>query len=178
MAERGLGKIKSYPLSDSDIRKILGRDIKIITYPELGNMSSINQAFDSKGRCIMLYLTENETTGHWVCMLNKGNMIEFFDPYGEPPEKALATVDEGTKEALGEDEPLLTRLLRASGKKVYYNTYPFQRESNDVNTCGRHSVVRCLYAPYSLDKYKKVMDSTGMSPDNFVSALTGEKLGK
>lgn len=178
MAERGLGKVKSYPLSDSDIRKILGRDIKIITYPELGNMSSINQAFDRKGRCIMLYLTENETTGHWVCMLNKGDTIEFFDPYGEAPEKALETVDEGTKEALGEDEPLLTRLLRASGKKVYYNTYPFQRDKQDVNTCGRHSVVRCLYAPYSLEKYKKVMDSSGMSPDNFVSALTGEKLGK
>jgi hypothetical protein len=178
MAERGLGRIKSYPLSDGDIRKILGRDIKIITYPDLGNMSSINQAFDKKGRCIMLYLTENDSTGHWVCMLNKPGAIEFFDPYGEAPEAALETVSEENKEALGEDQPLLTRLLRASGKKVYYNTYPFQKDKADVNTCGRHSVVRCLYAPYSLAKYKKVMDSSGMTPDNFVSALTAEKLGK
>lgn len=178
MSAKGLGRIKSYPLSDSDIRKMLGRDIKIITYPQLGQMSNISQAFDKKGRCIMLYLTENDSTGHWVCMLNKGNAIEFFDPYGEAPEKALETVPEENKEALGEDEPLLTRLLRASGKEVYYNTHPFQRSKGDVNTCGRHSVVRCLYAPYSLEKYKKVMDSSGMTPDDFVSALTAEKLGK
>ena len=178
MSERGLGRIKSYPLSDADIRKILGRDIKIITYPDLGKMSSIEEAFDAKGRCIMLYLTENDTTGHWVCMLNKGDRIEFFDPYGDPPEQALESVPEENREALGEDEPLLTRLFRASGKAIYYNTYPFQKEKRDVNTCGRHSVVRCLYAPYSLEKYKKVMDSSGMTPDNFVSALTAEKLGK
>jgi hypothetical protein len=178
MSERGLGRIKSYPLSDADIRKILGRDIKIITYPDLGKMGSIDEAFDAKGRCIMLYLTENDTTGHWVCMLNKGNKIEFFDPYGDAPEKALESVSEENREALGEDEPLLTRLFRASGKAIYYNTYPFQKEKRDVNTCGRHSVVRCLYAPYSLEKYKKVMDSSGMTPDNFVSALTAEKLGK
>lgn len=178
MSERGLGRIKSYPLSDADIRKILGRDIKIITYPDLGKMGSINEAFDAKGRCIMLYLTENDTTGHWVCMLNKGDKIEFFDPYGEAPEQALESVPVENRQALGEDEPLLTRLFRASGKAIYYNTYPFQKEKKDVNTCGRHSVVRCLYAPYSLEKYKKVMDSSGMTPDNFVSALTAEKLGK
>ena len=178
MSAKGLGRIKSYALSDADIRKILGNDIKIITYPDLGNMSSINEAFDKKGRCIMLYLTENDSTGHWVCMLNKSSGIEFFDPYGDPPEKALESVSEENKEALGEDEPLLTRLLRASGKKVYYNSYPFQKDKADVNTCGRHSVVRCLYAPYTLQKYKSIMDSTGMTPDDFVSALTGEKLGK
>jgi hypothetical protein len=110
--------------------------------------------------------------------LNKPDHIEFFDPYGDKPEEALKTVPEDEKEEYGEDEPYLTNLLRASGKKVIYNTYPFQKERRDVNTCGRHSVVRCLYAPYSLAKYKKVMDSSGMSPDNFVSALTADKLGK
>ena len=176
--DRGLGRIKSYPLSDSDIRKILGDDISIITYPDLGKVESIDEVFDRKGRCIMLYLTEDEQTGHWVCMLKKGNRIDFFDPYGEAPEKALDTVPEEQKERLGEEEPLLTRLFRQSGKQIYYNTYPFQKDKRDVNTCGRHSVVRCLYAPYSLDKYKAVVDSSGMSPDNFVSALTAEKLGK
>ena len=82
----------------------------------------------------------------------------------------------------GTDTNVVANILEvsstASGKKVYYNTYPFQKDKADVNTCGRHSVVRCLYAPYSLAKYKKVMDSSGMTPDNFVSALTAEKLGK
>ena len=177
-AKRGLGKVKDTPLSDDDIRRILGRDIKIITYPDLANMSSIDECFDSKGRCIMLYLTQSETSGHWVCMLRKKDGIEFFDPYGEPPEKALQNVPQEEKEAYGEAEPHLTNLLRASGQKVIYNTYPFQKDRANVNTCGRHSVVRCLYAPDTLKKYKAVMDSSGMSPDDFVSALTAPKIGR
>lgn len=174
----GLGAIKEHPLSDSDIRKILGKGIKIITYPMLGEMSDIRQAFDSQGRCILLYLTNSETSGHWVCMLLKGNTVEFFDPYGEAPETALKSVPMEEREAYGEDEPLLTNLMKQSKVKVIYNTYPFQKDKEDVNTCGRHSVVRCLYAPYSLQKYKTIMDKSGMTPDDFVSALTGSKLGK
>jgi len=174
----GLGKIKDYPLSDTDIRKILGKDIKIITYPMLGQMESINEAFDKHGRCIMLYLTEDESTGHWVCMLNKGKELEYFDPYGEAPEEALSGVPQSKLQELDETRPYLTALLKASGKKVSYNHYAFQKTKDDVNTCGRHSVVRCLYSPYSLKQYKKVMDSSGMTPDNFVSALTASKLGK
>jgi len=178
MTERGLGKVKSYPLSDADIRKILGDDISIITYPDLKGMSNISEAFDSKGRCIMLYLTESETSGHWVCMLNKPNGIEFFDPYGEPPDKPLKTLPMERREQLGEAEPILTQMLRASGKPVIYNTYGFQKDRMDVNTCGRHSVVRCLYFPYALEKYKASMDKSGLSPDDFVSGITADKLGK
>jgi hypothetical protein len=171
-------EIKSYPLSDDDIRKILGQDIKIITYPQLAKMRSIDEAFDRKGRCIMLYLTEDAHSGHWVCMLKKGNSIEYFDPYGEAPEEALQDVPQSKLEQLNEAYPYLTRLMRGSGKKVTYNHHPFQQLKRDINTCGRHAVVRCLYAPYPINKYKKVMDSSGMTPDNFVSALTADALGK
>jgi hypothetical protein len=111
-------------------------------------------------------------------MLSKKDGIEFFDPYGEPPEYALKTVPEEEREAFGEGQPYLTQLLKASGRKVIYNTHPFQKDRSDINTCGRHSVVRCLYAPDTLTKYKAVMDSSGMTPDDFVSALTAPKIGK
>lgn len=174
----GLGEVKSYPLSDGDIRKILGKDIKIMTYADLAGLRNIRQAFDSKGRCILLYLTQSDTSGHWVCMLNKGDHIEYFDPYGEAPNSALKTITPEERQEYGEEQPYLTDLMKASGMPVYYNTHPFQKDKADVNTCGRHSVMRCLYAPYSLEKYKKVMDASGMTPDNFVSALTVQKLGK
>jgi hypothetical protein len=111
-------------------------------------------------------------------MLNKKDTIEFFDPYGEPPEYALKEIGTRARKALNGNRFVLTDLLKSSGKKVIYNTYPFQKDKKNVNTCGRHSVVRCLYAPYSLEKYKKVMDKSGMTPDNFVSALTAPKIGK
>lgn len=171
-------EIKNYPLGDDDIRKILGKDIKIITYPMLGKMRSIDEAFDRQGRCIMLYLTHDEHSGHWVCMLRKPGGIEYFDSYGEAPEEALEDVPMSKLQRLDEATPYLTKLLRESGRKVTYNHHAFQKTRGDINTCGRHAIVRCLYAPYSLPKYKAVMDATGMSPDNFVSALTAQKLGK
>jgi len=125
-------------------------------------------------------LTDSATSGHWVCMLRRKDTIEYFDPYGEPPEFALSTVSPEEREEYGEAQPYLTNLLRASGLKVIYNTFPFQKDKQDVNTCGRHSVVRCLYAPLTLEKYKKVMDragAEGQSPDDFVSALTAPSLG-
>jgi hypothetical protein len=111
-------------------------------------------------------------------MLNKGDHIEYFDPYGDAPNSALKTITPEERQEYGEEQPYLTDLMKASGMPVYYNTHPFQKDKADVNTCGRHSVMRCLYAPYSLEKYKKAMDASGMSPDNFVSALTVQKLGK
>jgi hypothetical protein len=76
------------------------------------------------------------------------------------------------------EKPFLTKLLRASGKPVFYNNHAFQSSSPSVATCGRHCVVRLLYAPYSLDKYGGIIKKSGMSADDFVSGLTYDKLRK
>ncbi len=173
-----LAEVKDYPLSDADIRTILGDNIKIITYPELKKMRSINDCFDNQGRCILLFLTNSPTEGHWCCMLRKKKGIEFFDPYGEAPEEQKDGVPKSQLEALDSSKPYLTALMRSSGLPVYYNTHKFQKESASINTCGRHCVVRCLYAPYSIQKYASIIKKSGMSPDDFVSGLTYDKLNK
>ncbi len=178
MIRGGIDEVKDYPLSDGDIRQILGQDIRILTYPDLGKLKSADQMFDSKGRCILLFLTSSPTEGHWCCLLNKKKGIEFFDPYGEPPGEILDEIPKDRLAALDQNQPYLARLLRASGKPVFYNTHDFQKDKKNVNTCGRHCVVRCLYAPYSLETYSKIIDKSGMSPDDFVSALTANALGK
>ena len=177
-AETGMGRIKDYALSDADLRKILGDDIKILTYPDLENMNSADEMFDEKGRCILLFLIQSPTSGHWCCLLRKKKGIEFFDPYGEAPDEQQECIPEDRLAQLDMDKPFLTKLLRQSGQPVYYNTYPFQKDKSGVNTCGRHCAVRCLYAPYSLDKYLKVIKSSGMSPDDFVGALCANMLGR
>jgi len=173
-----LSEVKDYPLSDTDIKKILGDDIKILTYPQLKNMRSIDECFDKQGRCILLFLTSSPTEGHWCCMLNKKKGIEFFDPYGEAPEEQKDDVPRSQLEALDESQPYLTALMRASGRPVFYNTHKFQKDSSSINTCGRHCVVRCLYAPYSIAKYASVIKKSGLSPDDFVSGLTYDRLHK
>ncbi len=176
--EGGINEAKAYPLSDSDIRSILGSNIKIWTYPQLEKLSKAEECFDDKGRCIILFLTTGPTEGHWCCMLNKKRGIEFFDPYGEKPDDVVEDLPKKRMEELDMNQPFLTRLLRASGRPVYYNKHDFQKEKKDINTCGRWCVGRCIYADQSLEAFKRVVDSSGMSPDNFITALTASFLGK
>jgi hypothetical protein len=178
MERGGIAKVKQYPLSDSDIRQILGDDIRIITYPELGELSSIDQAFDAKGRCVLLVPNASPTMGHWCAMIKRKDGIEFFDPYGDAPEDQKEGLSQSRLEALDIDQPYLTKLLRASGKPVHYNTKAFQVDKASVATCGRHAISRLLYAPYSIDEYDKCVRSSKLSPDDFVSGLTYNALKK
>ena len=171
-------RARAYPLSDSDIRNLLGNDIKIYTYDQLAGMKGANSLFDGKGRGIMLYPTESETSGHWVCLLNTPDHIEFFDPYGNKPDDIDEYIAEPVKESLDIHRKMLLPLLKSANKPVIYNTHAFQKDRNDVATCGRHSIVRCMYGDKSLDEYKTIVDSSGLAPDDFVLGITYDKLGK
>lgn len=173
-----VNEVREYPLSDGDIRHLLGDDISILTYPELAKKRSLNECFDKKGRCIILFLTEDEHTGHWCCMLRKKKGIEFFDPYGDPPEDQFDKVPKSRLEAMNEDEPYLTNLMRGAGVPIYYNTHAFQKTKRNLNTCGRHCVARLMYGNKSLSQYKSIIDKSTLCPDDFVSGLTYLKLEK
>lgn len=172
----GVKEALDYPLSDADIRTILGDEIPILTYTDLNGKDSI--PFDRKGRCILLIPNQSPTDGHWCCLLKRRNEIEFFDPYGEAPETQKENIPDDELEQWGMNTPILTKLLRQSRCSVFYNTYPFQKEKNNINTCGRHCVVRCLYSPYSLAQYKKAIAKSGLSPDQFVVGITADILKK
>jgi hypothetical protein len=177
---RGGGGNEGYSLSDTDIQQILG-GTNIIKYPELHEMNSIHEAFDDKGRCMMLYLTTDDSTGHWVCLIrdDKLKTIEFFDPYGGiPPDGQRKWLPKAKQVELGQDKPLLTQMIKSAGYKVVSNPYHFQREGGDVNTCGRHCCTRLLLSYLPLNEYKKVLDDSGMSPDEFVTEFTSHVIHK
>lgn len=174
----GLKKVKEYALSDGDIQQIVGSPTNIFTYPELEKMHSINECFDDHGRCVILFPNASPTMGHWCAMIRRPKCIEFFDPYGEAPEDQKDGMSYSHLQALDMERPLLTHLMRESGIPVYYNTHQFQSLRGDVATCGRHCAVRLLYAPYTLEKYKKIIDKSGLSADDFVSGVTYSKLRK
>lgn len=172
-------KVHQYPLGDDDIRKLLGNDIKIWNYPQLEGLNNIRELFDSKGRAILLFPNITPTAGHWTCLINKGDHIEFFDSYGDAPDTTQrGGLSKKRLEDLDIERPYLTKLLRASGKPVYYNNHTFQSSSPNIANCGRHCVVRLLYAPYSLDKYNSIIKKSGLTADEFVSGLTYDKLKK
>jgi hypothetical protein len=179
-----IDEIKRYALSNDDINAILEPDTKIFTYPQFADMESIDQAFDKLGRCIFLFLTINDSTGHWLCMfLRDDGSIEYFDSYGEKPEAQRKWVSAEKLDELGEAEPYLFNLLKESNRKVYYNTYAYQTDRNDINSCGRWCVARLMMKDYSnLQFYNAVrsdMKERGLSKfDDWVALWTYEMLGK
>jgi len=173
-----LSDILDYPLSDADINAILEPDTSIFIYRDLEKVRSIDDVFDRYGRAMMLYPTDSETTGHWVCMIKRDDgSIEFFDPYGKPVDSQLRWAGGmRRREELGADEPLLTRLLK--GRKVIVNRHPYQKNGDDIATCGRHCVGRLLLKDLSLKQYNDVIKETGLPADEFVARLTYPILGK
>lgn len=170
--------ITQYPLTDDDLRKLLGSDISIMTYPELKNCRDIDEVFDRKGRCMILFLNQSPNSGHWCCLIRRADSIEFFDPYGEDPDDVVSDVPEPLLKRLDMDKPYLTQLLRRKGMPVYYNHHAFQNGSPNFATCGRQCAVRLMYAPKTLDEYYSIIKSSKQTPDMFVSAITYDKLRK
>ena len=172
-------EVKEYPLSDGDLRVLLGQNIKILNYPQLKKLKSSDQLFDDMGRSILLFPNASPTSGHWTCLIKRPNKIEFFDPYGDPPDtEQKGGMTKSRLEMLDIERPDLTRLLKASGMPVYYNNHAFQKTKASVATCGRHCAVRLLYAPKSLNQYMAIIKKSGLSPDDFVSGITYDKLKK
>jgi len=169
---------KEYSLSDDDIRKLLGEDIKITPYADLANVHNINELFDRKGRAILFFPQENERVGHWCAMIKEGRHIEFFDPYGDEPDAQKGGLSKSKLEQLHMDHPDLTNLLLNSGGRVIFNKVQLQKLSNHVQTCGRHCVCRLLYARYPIQRYRDIIRRSGLSPDDFVIKSTYDYLGK
>lgn len=172
MDAKGGADKKSYALSNDDINTILDPPTHILTYPELVEYNSIDELLDSQGRCIILYLTNGPTSGHWTCMWKKGDRLNYFDSYGDAPE--------APREAVGgeydQEKPLLTNLLERSGYKVYYNTHPYQTDRADVATCGRHCVARLICKDMSDRQYYNLIKKSKQTPDTFVTNLTSDFL--
>lgn len=181
--EETLRKIKGYALSNDDINEILEPDTKVFAYPRFAEMSHIDEAFDKLGRCVFLFLTQSETSGHWACIFKRKNYIEYFDSYGKKPEDQRNWISQEQLDRLGEGEPYLWNLLRNSGYQVYYSTYPYQSDRDDINTCGRHAVARLICKDLSNKEYYNLVMSEMKahklkSPDDFVALFTYDILGK
>lgn len=173
-----LADVKEYALSNEDIQQLLEPDTKIFSYPKFAEMSHIDEAFDPLGRCVFLFLTKSPTSGHWLTMFKRNGHIEYFDSYGEKPEAQREWMTQERLDELGEGEPYLMDLLKRSRVRVYYNTVPYQKERDDINTCGRWTVARLMCKDMSNLEFYNLVKRSGQTPDDWVSLFTYEILGK
>lgn len=177
MNKKELKKIEKIPLGDDDIRKILGKDTLILTYPELEKYNSIDMLLPyNKSFVVCLYL-DSPNSGHWVSINKINDTIEFFDPYGGSPDTQRKWVPDPLRKLLGQGRPFLTDLLDKSNYPILYSHIKYQGEGKDINTCGRHVCNRILRMKegLNLNDYFKMMKNirmkSGLDYDAIVSEL-------
>jgi hypothetical protein len=135
------------PLGDADIKAYLP-SVKVITYEELGNYNKIEELLPKTRDAVVILYQKNEGYGHWVCICRDNMKITFFDPLGYRPDKQLLWTERYLRKKVGQNIPFMSHLLNKALKndfKVTFNVFKFQKESSEVNTCGRHVVYFVQY---------------------------------
>lgn len=143
--------------SNFDLQKITGA--KVMLYNELSNVKDIEKYLP----LIILY-DVCPHYGHWTCVFNQGDKIEFFDSLGVIPDDELRIMGSGNS------KPLLLRLLHKTGKKIIYNHRRLQRSEEGINTCGRWVIARLFTKDYPLETFLKIFDTK--KADELVTELT------
>jgi hypothetical protein len=176
-------KIQAYedvPLSDGDLRKVLG-GVRIVMYPDIHKMGSLDEVMGPNGAAIILF-ESRPSYGHW-CAVFRGaggdhGLVEFFNPYGGYPDDTLKLIDKEFAAETAQDAPYLSKLMMRSPYRLSYNQYAFQKYGSGVKTCGRHCASRLLLRALSLDDYKDWIAGqaarTGTDPDAVVSGITSQ----
>lgn len=154
-------------LSGGDIKDVFPY-AKLHLYNDLSKYNTINykQIFDDgelPNFAFVLYQSEksgNKNIGHWVLLIDKKNSIELFDPYGE---ELVNQYDEyqGTGTSSLKVKPYLEILLdnlKRIGKKIIINGFPFQKEDENINTCGKWCVIRAYFEDLSLNQFHNLIE--------------------
>ena len=171
-----LEAIERYSLSDSDIRKILGRRCRIIKYNELSKYSDLTQLLPKEKDYVVILIEDSPDHGHWVSLSKFKNRYQWFDAYGNRIDADLRWTSMKMRKSLHEDIPYLTRLLDASELDCIYNNIKYPEMDSDINTCGDHVchyLYRMINDNMDLQDYynfmKDLKRKTGYNYDELVS---------
>ena len=175
------------PLSDADIRHILGSGIKIIKYSELNDYGDLDDLLPEQKDCCIILIEDRPDRGHWVSLSKYDGLYEHFDSYGVKVDSELRWTNMKMRQKLDQVDPVLTQLLKREldldGEKYIWNHFRYQDPDASVNTCGSHvchRLYRLLHDNMSLEQYYDFMSDvkreTGASYDYIVAEFAREKL--
>lgn len=164
-----------YSLSGEDLMNNFDGSCMVIEYPELLDYQSFEEMFQTADVIFLLILTD-DNYGHWVCLINNPNKIDFFDSHGFFPDDELEAVPDRIKAKYNQDFPHLITMLMQSPKRIDYSEYEFQRHGAGVNTCGRWCLVRASHGEKSCDEFATWVSLCcayhDLDPDEFVTKMT------
>jgi hypothetical protein len=146
-----LEKIKEDPMDDTEIKKYLGKDCKIITTAELNDYENIESVFPNNDNFlsfVILLFLDQPNSGHWCALLRYADVIEFYDSYGSSPSNVYRYCPMSIRIELGTEKNKLCELLdKTTDYNIIYNDVQYQSENGeqyDIATCGRHCCWRVL----------------------------------
>ena len=160
-------------LSDKQVLALLRGKANLITYAQVKNYRTLEQLMGPYKACVILYETR-KSSGHWTCIfeVNK-DLVEFFDPYSIMIDKQLQKINPAFKRVNNMNHTYLSNLLYNSHyPKIEYNHYDFQKRGKNINTCGRHVIVRLWLRELNLEQYNDFIKSFGLPADYVVTQLT------
>ena len=165
-----------YALSDLDIRKI-APNCKVMKYDDLYKYTGIDDLLRNTNAVALLY-RQASNFGHW-CTITRdryGN-VSFFDSYGLMPDDELRWTF-SVNDELGQDVNILSKMLyehSLKGNSVEYNEFPFQKDKDGINSCGRYSSLRCRMHKLTLPEFQRFLLKY-KNPDIAVVKLTNKFL--
>lgn len=134
-------------LSDTDIKKFLNNQTKIIQYKDLSKYNNIDDLLKPFGHVIILYMTA-PNYGHWTLLMRRApDEIHFFDSYGYKPDEEFKFIDDDFRAVSNQIYKKVVNMLYDSPYKITYNEYKLQSKSTkkqQISTCGRWCLARLL----------------------------------
>lgn len=163
--------LEAKSLSDVDIHNVT--DANVIVYSDLKKYSSLDDLMGDACAAVILFRTA-ENFGHWTCIFkHNSETVEWFDSLAFRPDDELKkTKGEQLRIQLGQNLPLLTKLIDESPYRCIYNHYKLQENARDVNTCGRWCILRLALREMGPKEFRNLFINQKFKPDYYASALT------
>lgn len=151
-----------YPLSEEDIKRLLP-NVRVLIYPELEQFESIDELIEQPNAVVYISHEDEDTIeGHWVAIFRSPDGLpEVFDPYGLGVDKELNFFSRDQRIRTNQYLPWLTALLiKSDYDKYWYNHVPFQKEADDISTCGRWVITRLAFSRMPYNEFVSLFRNT------------------
>lgn len=135
------------PLSNLDIQQKV--NCKFYPYEFVNKINNIN---DFLPKSLILY--QLAEIGHFVCIFQNKEGINFFDSYGYKPDEQLNFMPDELKKKLKHDYTYIIRLLLNQPYPIIYNEYKLQKLK--ASTCGHWCTIRLIYSDLTNDEFASV----------------------
>ena len=138
-------------VASNEFQKMLGPEVnnKIMKYSDLEGVKNLNDIMTEPKDYRIILIETQRNTGHWTAILKYNDKyFEWFDSYSLKPDAEFEFISPEMQEILDERQHILTILLNKvllKGGKWIYNNVKFQKQAENVNSCGRWVTTRLYF---------------------------------